>query len=332
MTSRPQMIALALPIFSLTVPSLLAHCGPGTTGAPISLGGGQLFVPGGPTGADETLAWRIDTTDFEDLADAELEARARTITSGHREIEAIERSVIHTLTWSRRVARDFELGISLGWYRASGLRIGELHGGHFHLDPVGEVEGLTDFWITGRRTLPGGGRKGRTAIYGGLKLPFGRDDVVGDGRTASLEASMQPGNGGFEALLGISVARNLRRRTTAHASLDYTVKSPHAGFEIGDRLAVGVGFSHLLPEGRAGQERWSLVLELLWLDQEENWHHGHRIQGSGGQVLFLSPGLRGEIGGGWGLIIQPQFPIMQDWNGVQPEVESKATVAVTRRF
>jgi hypothetical protein len=151
-----------------------------------------------------SAALRTEVGVFENLSASEIQAMVERLRGDHAHVDAVRWTLLETLELGYGVRDDLQIGLAVGWYRGDDLREGHVYAdGSYELHEFGDVVGPTDLWLTSKfRFLHGAA--GHAAVYGGIKLPTGRDDVRGDGGDERLDPSVQPGSGGVDFLLGLS--------------------------------------------------------------------------------------------------------------------------------
>jgi hypothetical protein len=271
---------------------LLANHGPGTSGGGSSTISGETLKAG-----SWDLDLRADYTKFRRFDRAAAEAHAATA----GEFDAVEQSLVTSLSAAYGLTDDVQLGATIGWYRAENFIAAERD------EETGMVEsgeadpdGITDLWLTAKARLLRG-RAGNLAAQGGIKLPTGRDDVRLDNGEL-LEPSSQPGSGSVDFQAGLAYSRFLTDRITIDASGLYTFRTRHEGFKVGDRVDLGTALAYRLTED------------------------------TGGTTLFLTPGARVRFAPAVALTVAPSFPVWQDLNGDQDKTEVKVAVTVSVSF
>jgi hypothetical protein len=323
----PPILALAAAML-LTPRAAFADHGPGTSGAGVSV------VPA-TTLREGTLSasLRTEVGVFEDLSNSDIEAMVGRLHSDHHaHVDAVRWTLLETLELGYGVLDDLQLGLATGWYRGDDLREGHLHAdGNFELHELGDVVGPTDLWLTGKfRFLHG--PAGHAAVYGGIKLPIGRDDVRGDGDDERLEPSVQPGSGAVDFLLGLSYSRWLTSAVTFDASAQYTLRTANDGFKIGDRLDTGVAAAWRPTPGGHSYPQLFLFTEVSGRFLLKNHEHGEEIENSGGFVLFVSPGLRLAATEHVSLSAGVQIPTVQALNSEQQRTTVRIVAGLSVAF
>ena len=292
--------------------------GPGTSG------GGSL------TSSAETLhagRWsyelRSDYTEFEDTTRAEAEAAA--IQSG--DFDALGSSWVNQFALAYGITDDLQLGLQLGYYSGKDFIDAEADGLGGAESATADPHGMTDTWVSTKWRVMHGA-SGHLALIAGLKLPTGKDDFeLSNGEP--LEPSSQPGSGSVDYQAGLAYSRFLTARTTLDASGVYTIRTAHEGFEVGDRADVGLALAYRLTEDVQAPNNWSVFGELdgVWLDEDVD--HGVTNDNSGGEVVYLSLGVRNRFNRMLSLTLAPAVPILQDVNGDQVETDWRIGVSLS---
>jgi hypothetical protein len=145
-----------------------------------------------------------------------------------------------------------------------------------------------DLWLTGKYRLLKGA-PGNLSLLGGAKFPVGRDDFELD-NGEELEPSSQPGSGAFDFQAGLAYSRFLTSHITLDASGSYTFRTEHDGFEVGDRVDLGLALAYRLTDSVKDFPNVSVFGEVLGviLQKDRSDDEGHNPN-SGGATMYLSP-------------------------------------------
>lgn len=162
------------------------------------------------------------------------------------------------------------------------------------------------------------GRTTRLAGFAGLTIPTGSDnDFDSLGR---LPPMLQNGSGTWHRFGGfVATWQNLANQFDGQIS--YRDNRESNGFEAGDETRIDLSWQHrLYPRELASGLPGFLygVLEINWLQQERNSLNGQVDPGSGGQTLWISPGVQ-YVTRRWILEIGIQKPMSQSLRGASLE-------------
>jgi hypothetical protein len=276
-----------------------------------------------------TFLLRVDYTRFESLSPAEIENLTQSVVGDHAHFDVLDHSTLTTLGLQYGLSDHLELGVLFGYYGATDVGEGQEHGGAYEFHDFGDISGLADTWIAAKlrvRSAP----SGDVALIGGIKAPTGEDDIVIDGER--IDQSLQPGSGSWDASLALAYTRDLGQRCVLDASAQYVLRTQAHAYRIGDQANVGLALSFLISSDPYGtRSAWGFV-EVSLREQAENEQEGQPHINSGGTTVFVTPGLRADVGAGVGASVGLQWPVIQSLNDVQQELEYKMTGALTISF
>lgn len=301
--------------------AIFANHGPGTSGGGSSTASGETLRPGG-----FDLSLREDYTRFEKIDRAGAERRA--LQSG--EFDALESASITSLAVSYGVVEDFQIGGQIGYYAGEHFIDAESEDGIDAESSTADPDGLTDLSLTMKYRLLKG-QPGNLAVIGGVIAPTGRDDVrLSDG--ALLEPSSQPGTGAWAYQVGLAYSRFLTSRITTDASAIYTIRTRHDGFEVGDRLDLGIAMAYRITPSIRSFPNYSVFAEAgaVWLGKDKDDDEVN--PNSGGWTVYLTPGARVRFTEHVSLTVAPAFPVIQELNGDQIESRFKLSAILSFSF
>ncbi|MFQ5471233.1 MAG: transporter [Gammaproteobacteria bacterium] len=200
---------------------------------------------------------------------------------------------------------------------------------HIH-DPEGAAEdeiwdftNLGDIRITGKYKPT----TNKIGLRFGLKLPTGNYDVTNnDGEEA--ERSLQPGSGTTDAIFGVyhnnhSLSSPSSWFTTAQ--IQQSINS-RADFRPGYHLTLDGGYHY------AVNQKVGLMVQLNTLIKGKDKGNNAEPEDSGGEFIFLSPGLNVVITRAVQVFAYFQQPIYQRVNGVQLTTDKSYIIGVNGRF
>ncbi len=176
------------------------------------------------------------------------------------------------------------------------------------------------------------------SLIAGMKLPTGRTGVKNDtGETAEL--TLQPGNGSWDGIIGVSYVQNFSAATliqkTALAPLFVTVLGRFPvdvgkfGYEPGSEIFVNIGFAYPL------FQKLDLLAQINFHYQDrDSVGHAPGVEqaDTGRETLFLSPGVRYHLTRNMNLYFLMQFPVYQRVNGIQATSDWNLTSGISYRF
>ncbi len=304
---------------------------------------------------------RVERVEFDAFSDAEFagfasadpEADVHSIDS----LSSLSLSIAHGLT------EDLTVGLTLPYVRRENIRgLHHHHDEHHHeeedaaeaehlaaedehaateIERLGDSSGLGDAVLYGQyRFFVSADRRREAAVVFGLQTPTGKTDERGpDGER--LETDLQPGSGSWDPLFGGVVSQSSGRLYLSASVLYKIATEGSQQTDLGDVLAYNAALSYSLtdPQDHAGHDHaghdhsnLSLMLELNgeWRDQEEI--AGVKNANSGGNTLYLSPGVSYSFGGMWTAALSVGVPVVTNLNGLQADPDWRAIAGISAGF
>ncbi|MFN8613460.1 MAG: transporter [Vulcanimicrobiota bacterium] len=134
-------------------------------------------------------------------------------------------------------------------------------------------------------------------FYGGLSMPSGNNKIdLG----AGIEPGLQPGFGSVNYTLGTSVIKSVSKHLTLAADVGYDVFTSfsNSGDKFGNEFRANLaGVYRLHSDDEAFIRQLDGVLELNYLQISRDETDGQPDTGTGGKILYVSPGVRFQAGG-----------------------------------
>jgi hypothetical protein len=326
---------VTLLVAGMSSPAIADHigvgAGPGTSGPITTISASTL--PGGKV----VLGLRVTYAKPDVLPDAELQGRAARGIEAHTADHLLSPSVGVALG----ISDDFTIALSLPYLQRSHLRAGAVGA----VDILGTSQGVGDLTFLGEyRILGTGSDRWQAAILAGLKAPTGATHEI-DRNGVRFETEHQPGTGSWDPLFGVAVTRR-----SDHFSIDASVLYQLSGqgaqdTTLGDRAQYNVSISHRIGGGdehhhddeaaaphHHHEAAWDLILEA-----NGEWEGRQRVGGaveeaSGGNVIYLSPGVRFVSSAGWSAFLSAGLPIVQDIRASHPDNRFRVVAGASWAF
>jgi hypothetical protein len=245
----------------------------------------------------------------------------------HDEIKTINRNYVATLDYT--INDQWGVSATVPWVDRS----------HSHFDndtgtPVLEqwdFARLGDIRVLGRYQLRSENREHASlSYYGlnfGLKLPTGKWDLVNSDDEAA-ERSLQPGTGTTDALLGAYYSQLL-----GHSNSSWFVQAMWQAplnhrddYRPGQRLGIDLGYRYEV------SDRIGLMIQLNALYKGRDSGAQAEPEDSGGNFLFVSPGISIAVSKAFQLYGFVQLPLYQYVNGVQLTADWSVVAGISARF
>ncbi len=305
----------------LPPPPPLFHCG----ACGFSSGGSFIHTLTAETNAKGRwgVGVRFDWQEFDAFSTSELSNFANQGVETH----SLERSFVLRASANYAVGDDWTFGLDLPIASNRGLRE-TAPGGSPNIEDDGDQTGVGDLSLFGQWCfLRDAEREVYSSLYFGSKLPTGdQHQKASDG--SLLEPDHQPGSGSMDPFVGVALGKSWGK-TTLGASVLYTFAG-HAAQDsnLGDVLRVNVGFGYEPEKREDSAISWRWMLEL-----NGQWHDRMKIDdvvdtNSGGEQLFLAPGVRATTDSGVSWFASIGVPLAQNLYGEQSDTAFRASVGV----
>lgn len=229
------------------------------------------------------------------------------------------------------VTDNLSLGLRVPWTLRSGVRSPTEDGDT--VDRLGDANGFGDTTFFGQyRFFHSDDNLNHASVIAGLKTPTGATGVYAKtGET--FEAHHQPGSGSWDPMFGLAFTRAMGQ-FSFDSSFMYTVTTPGMHDANGNRVDQGDIFNYnfALSYALGGQAKsglqassnnaaFTLVLELNGEMREKQRAGGENDPNSGGNTIYISPGIRYAGGHNWNTALSIGAPIVTDYNGYQTPPE-----------
>lgn len=285
----------------LTTAPAAAHHG----GASISQGPGTPIETNSPLNIPEgtTIAWtRFEHVDFQKFAFA-----APNTTSFDFLQLGLSHGVTDAFTLTAILPYNLKTQEDFGTYRGVGdvKLLGNL-GFHHDPDTGFALNTAQDTGISLEET-----DHTYFSVFGGFSMPTGNSYVdLGNG----ADPGLQPGFGSPTFMIGGAATRSLAPGFGLAGDTSYEIFTPRRGVKFGNEFRVNVaGVYELYGDEEATVSRLDGVLELNFLNLERDVTDGVPEIATGGRILYLSPGLRMQVGDvNVGMLLK--FPVAKSLN------------------
>lgn len=284
--------------------------------------------------------------------DAIGDARLSALSEAHQHAHSTDALWHASLIGGYGVTRDLSLGLSLPYVRRTGIREpAHIHDGPDEVVALGDSEGVGDLRLYAQYRFAGGPAQARhSALIVGVKAPTGeehertRGGAGHHGGDGEFGTEHQPGSGSWDPFVGLAHSR-VAGAWSLHASLLYTVATEGSrDTDLGDSLHYDLaavrrlgGESHHHDDGSThvhhqGRVAWHAIVELNGEYHQRETVAGEKVPNSGGDFIFLSPGIRATLDNRWAATLAAGFPVVSNPNGVHSEPELRLIASVAAGF
>ncbi len=322
-------------LFCTAIPAYADHpsLGFGTSGAGPIIAQTAATLPQGKL----ALGLSSEYIRSERFSDAELTAFA----TNHVHAHSVDWILNTALGISYGVAGDLTLNLRIPHiYRDNVRSASHVHGGGGVVvnsaADHGDSGGIGDMALLGKYRFWDEASQ-QAAMLFGVKVPTGRTNVAHDGE--SLEAEHQPGSGAWDGLFGFAAGSRIGPVSLDASALYSLTGEGVQDTNLGDRLSYNLALSTRIGGGEHDHgdlvhhhQAWDLVLELNgeWSDKKKV--SGEEDKESGGNVVFLSPGLRYAPDENWSTHFSVGIPVVSNQGDGHTEVDYKLTFGILRGF
>jgi len=195
------------------------------------------------------------------------------------------------------------------------------------------TEGFGDLVILAQRSLINNHRH-QLLIAAGPKFPTGSISKKDDEFDILLAPDLQPGTGSYDGIGALSYSRFgiISQTTNAFALLTYRYSfeqnrnSGQAKYRFGNELALNIGLSHNIR-----LKKWSLSpsLHYRYRKSRKDVNNGFDFPNTGGQWMYLVPGVRLRSAKGFLVHSSMEIPIHTDVVGTQLVTSHKWQIRIT---
>lgn len=174
--------------------------------------------------------------------------------------------------------------------------------------------------------VPSLGRRAWVSLVLGVKTPWGKNDLTENGER--LDEHAQSGTGATDVYGGLSAVVLLDPQSSVFASFQYRRTGTNAyGYRYGQTSTANLAYERKL----------NTVIDAVL---EANWRHaeqdvvdadGNRDPNTGGDIVYLTPRLVFDLGGGVIGRVGVQIPVVKSLYGQQTE-RANVNVGLTMLF
>jgi hypothetical protein len=286
------------------------------------------------------------------------DAQLKDFAGKHIHAHGLDAILAPSLVFAYGLTRDLTLSARLPYIQRLDIR----EGSHSHgpagdtVDYRGNSDGIGDLTLMAQyRFFNNQASRTEAALLLGLKAPTGRTSLR-DANGELFGAEFQPGSGSWDGLFGLAVTTRFGAWSFDANVLYQLATQGTQDTDLGDRFQYNVGISYRVigstlpspmfhggPRPKSGHHHpheeppaprgpaLDLVLELNgeWHAREET--AGVREPNSGGNVVYLSPGLRISSGNTAGFV-SVGVPVINDVNGFQVEPSWRLLTGIAVSF
>ncbi|MGZ4980806.1 MAG: transporter [Methylobacter sp.] len=251
--------------------------------------------------------------------------------SGNADIHSVNSLLTPSVFGAYGITDDLTLGLKVPYVFRSGVRSPDPDTDT--INTLGDPHGFGDVSIFSQyRFFHSADNLNHASVTIGLKTPTGQTALTNNQGTL-FETHHQPGSGSWNPSAGVSFTR-VMGSFSFDTNVLYTVATKGAqGVDMGDNFSYNLALSYAFgaPARNAffaasNNAPWTAVLELNGERQsKQKFADGTYDINSGGDTVFISPGVRYSGGKNWNTALSIGTPIVKDFNGYQTPPEYRIT-------
>lgn len=297
-----------------------------------------------------SVGLRNEYVRFNEFSDQKLRNLRENDPEG--DLHSVESIVSPSVGIAFGVTKDFTVGLKVPYIFRNNIR--EAEHGHdedddddmdhheeeeIEVETLGDLEGVGDTILFGQyRFLHLEDTDTHVSALFGVKAPTGRTNRKTD-TGERFETEFQPGTGSWDGLAGMAFTQ-VFGRLEFDTSLLYTIVtegSQHT--DMGDIFSYNMSLAYRF-NGDGFDESLGLfknpsvdaILEVNgeWRDKEEV--RGEEDNNSGGNMIYLSPGIRFIGGPNWNAAVSFGIPIAKNLNGDQVNPDYRIISSINFNF
>ena len=295
------------------------------------------------------------------------DAQLQTFAGQHLHVHSLDAILAPTLVYAYGVTNDLTVSARLPILIRQDIREGH----HSHgpagntVDARGGSAGLGDLTLLSQyRFFNSKATQTEAALLLGVKAPTGRTNAH-DNFGGRFEAEFQPGSGSWDGLAGLALTQRSGAWSFDASVLYQLVTKGALDTDLGDRFQYNAAVSYRLaggPTELSGRINLGALPEPMYhggpkssrphkhaelaappgpsldlvLELNGEWH-GHTVEGgvkdanSGGNVIYLSPGLRISLDE-WSAFASVGMPAVNHLYGIQAEPDWRLLTGVAVSF
>ena len=298
------------------------------TASPIITQGGITLPVGMWAGGLTTQFINFDSASDEQL----LSVKETAVDEAHGDVHTSNTFLQPAVFAAYGVTDDLTLGLRIPYVLRSGIRTPEEGEEGNVVNNQGDSNGFGDVSFFGQyRFFYTADNLNQASLTIGLKTPTGATGIQDD-QGNTFEAHFQPGSGSWDPSVGLSFTRAMGA-FSFDTNVLYTVATTGTQqTDLGDvfdyNFALSYAFGAPIRNGMFSSSNnapWTVILELNgeWQDYQNT--DGLTDPNSGGNTVYISPGIRFSGGKGWNTALSIGAPIVTEFNGFQTDPEYRIT-------
>lgn len=252
-------------------------------------------------------------------------------TEPHSDVHSTQSLTVPQVFAAIGITDDLTLGTRFSYVRRDDVLSAHDFGAEFH--DQGNPDGFGGVSFFGQyRIFRSEDDLNHLSVVVGLKTPTGATRQLDKSSGELIEVHSQPSSGSWNPSAGLNFTRAMGK-FSFDSSVLYTVATSGArGTDLGDIFEYNFALSYaFVGQARdalfasSNQSQWTGILELNGTWQDYLRTRGMRDPNSGGNVVWISPGVRYSAGSNWNAALSIGTPIVKETNGFQTDPDYRIT-------
>lgn len=265
-------------------------------------------------------------TSYDSASNAQLlSLKNNAVDDAHGDVHSIETYLQPSIFAAYGLTDDLTVGLRISYILRSNIRSPE-----DEEPPVSDVikmgnsNGFGDVRLFGEyRFFHTADNLNNLAFLFGLKTPTGQTTVKSN-QSEVFEAHHQPGSGSWDPSMGFAFTKAMGQFSFDSNVLYQVSTTGTQNTNLGDVFEYNAALSYAFGApvrnaffASSNNAPWTAILELNGEWREKQRADGIWDPNSGGNAIYISPGVRFSGGKGWNTALSFGAPIVTDYNGYQ---------------
>ena len=256
------------------------------------------------------------------------------------DVHSVNELTTHYASLAFGISDQLTIGLTLPYISREGIREGALHHGNPEVHDHQDADGLGDATLLGQYQLAKPDKNNiQLAILAGIQFATGDDELTEGG--ALVEGEFQPGSGTWHPMVGLSASKVFGQHNIDANLLYLHTREGSQQTRIGSLLQYNVAWSHRFSDHATDENhdhgehlhvKWDAVIELNGERRAKNEVQGLKEMHSGGNLIYLSPGIRVMVADRWSLHVSVGIPVFDATTGTQAEVDYRTNIGIALNF
>jgi hypothetical protein len=318
MLIKETIMSLFLWCFLLTGTSLATH----VSVSSVSGQSGPITTVTASTLKKRTVSLEIQSEiiNFDTFSDRELVSFAEQ----DKKIHNINSLLNYSAGIAYGITDDMTLNLSIPYVVRRDIRESEPPD---EIHEHGDAEGIGDISLRAHRRFVRKTDMDMT-LLAGMKVPTG-ETTKADDHGERFETEFQPGSGSWDPFLGIAVTKRFGKLSLDGNVLYTLVTEGSQDTDLGDKFNYNIAFAYGPYSGTTSVD---FIIEGngIWVAKQDV--NGNKDDNSGGNVVYISPGVRISFGNTISAYVSYGYPVLQDMNGDQNEIDYRMVLGINAGF